>query len=542
MTDNANKPDVSNLIAELEAIQDFVEDFKRGVNDPDPESRADQLYQLAISISGISIPELIADVIKLDQAKSISERSQNLDYQFDQLKAELESKDAKIQEFKLSLADTVIESKNLQKRNTELHETISRLRNEISQMQLHSKDLSLKLTTAEKNFNQNQTALNAASEELKELRERSYALKGRCADLEDQVRDFDRQIIDLSKDNAEKGEEIARLGKLSERLAESYELAKTQRAALEERTAELETTIDTLQKEKNIIQGRLDKMLTGLPKIVSYSKAISADQESSILEPRSFTPYLPFCFPERVPDVIGFRREIRQSFAKTFPKNCPAPTPVFPHNFKFKFESGNTRSFAFKPVFKCQVSKKFAQAIAPVRPNELHYSQQGNFLKTIPEFLPEYFNQIFAKAKESRQHLLTRSRARFRRLEMKQKPVFGIHTHSLDLLLSFLSRTITEANYRELKHPEPLITEGISTVNRKNDIKTANIFNEKLAFRYGYQLKSHKLDLHRVNFAQSFRRGAGLKSVLETFGNTINSMVQKFDVFSARNAEKTTKD
>jgi hypothetical protein len=64
-------------------------------------------------------------------------------------------------------------------------------------------------------------------------------------------------------------------------------------------------------------------------------------------------------------------------------------------------------------------------------------------------------------------------------------------------------------------------------------LKIANILIEKLAFRHRYQLQSHKLTGSRPVFNCSFKRGNKLKSVLETFGNTISSMVQKYDIITA---------
>ncbi len=543
MTENANKPDIGSILDNLELLQDFVDNFKTIINEPDGDAREDQLYQLAINFSGIDIGKLITELSGINHDLATSKDSSRVEEQFAELKAELESKDQKIQEFKLSLADTVIESKGLQKRSGEQQETIVKLRNEISQMQLHTKDLSLKLATAEKNFQATQTALASANEELLELRERSYALKGRSADLEDQIREFDRQILELTRSNGEKDKEIDRLSKLSERLDESFKLTRTERNALEERSSELETTIENLQREKSALQSRLDKLLTGLPKSVSYSNPRPSEVENSLLEPRHFLPYLPFCFPERVPHVIGFRREVKQSFGKTFPKDIPPPAPAFPHNFKIKFSGGNIRSFAFKPTFDCSITEEFPQELAQPEPNAKIFARLADFSRKPKDISLELLERELEASLKRPQRILLRSSSLkpMRRIEMLDNPEFGIHTHSLDLLLSFLTRTIIEGNYRELRHAEPLIAGSANFVNKDSAIKTANIFNEKLAFRYGYQLKSHKLNLHRVNFAQSFRRGAGLRSVLETFGNTINSMVQKYDVFSSPKLEKTTK-
>ncbi|MFZ5951559.1 MAG: hypothetical protein ACOYXC_12695, partial [Candidatus Rifleibacteriota bacterium] len=188
MNENSRKPEIGNLIADLEVLQEFIENFKSTLNNSDPDNQAEQLYQLAISISGINVSEIIASIIGLGQSdSSSSDQSNRVSKQFDQLKTELENKEQKIQEFKFSLADTVIESKNLQKKNAELTETINRLRGEITQMQLHTKDQGMKLSNIEKNYKISQNELSQASEELRQFRDQSYSLKARCADLEDQL-------------------------------------------------------------------------------------------------------------------------------------------------------------------------------------------------------------------------------------------------------------------------------------------------------------------------------------------------------------------
>jgi hypothetical protein len=62
------------------------------------------------------------------------------------------------------------------------------------------------------------------------------------------------------------------------------------------------------------------------------------------------------------------------------------------------------------------------------------------------------------------------------------------------------------------------------------EFKNSNIFLETLAFRHRFQLQSQRIKMADASFNYSFKRSNRLKSVLEMFGNTISSMVQKYDI------------
>ncbi|EKD81439.1 MAG: hypothetical protein ACD_39C01810G0003, partial [uncultured bacterium] len=62
----------------------------------------------------------------------------------DELRKGLDEKEQKIQEFKNSLADSVVENRNLQRQHQALQDRFNALNTQLTQMQLHSKDVSLK--------------------------------------------------------------------------------------------------------------------------------------------------------------------------------------------------------------------------------------------------------------------------------------------------------------------------------------------------------------------------------------------------------------
>lgn len=552
MTDKSNQPDLGNLIADLETLEYFVQNFKSAIKSLPTEQQDDRLFRMENQVSEINFPQLISEAIVLQgiaqgRDSSAAESSfapadsQAIEH-LQELKKELTAKDQRIQEFKLSLADSVMDFKGLEKLNSGLHETIASLRSEITHMQLHTKDMSLKLTSTEKNYEVAQTSLSKTSEELLEIKSQSYNLKSRNADLEDQIKDLSAKVAHLSDESFTRGNELNKYKKVSGNLNESYELLKNRHSALEERTAEMETAIDSLQKEKSYLQNKLDSLLTGIPRNFKYSQPLSAQAESTILQPATFTPYIPFCFPERVPEVIKFKKELKQSFSKTFPKKHSASPKIFPQDLELRMEDEHTRILAFKTNFTCLLTEGFSHVYKTLEVAKKIAGPSANFSTTMKDFFPEPFEKATESLGKTRQKFLKLSTPYIscKELKTKEKPEFGIHYHSMDLLLSFLTRNIIEANYSELKHQVPLIEEISTEFKTRSRMEIINIFHEKLAFRYGYQLKSHKLTLHHGDFVQSFKRGAGLKSVLKTFENTLNSMVEKYEIFSSKKAGKGT--
>jgi len=114
-----------------------------------------------------------------------------------------------------------------------------------------------------------------------------------------------------------------------------------------------------------------------------------------------------------------------------------------------------------------------------------------------------------------------------KKLELPPNPEFGIFTYSIDLLLSYMSRGIFEDHYLNLNLDSDWIITDTELNYLKKPLEISNIFMEKLAFRYRIQLKSHPMYIARKTVLRSIKTSK-LKTVLETFGNTINSMVRKY--------------
>ncbi len=544
MTEKGNKSDLGSVISDLENLKIFFQKFNQVLKSLPPEKQDERLYQSALQVSGINFPNLLTTLNDLNNdlitTESVNVSNNGFTQQLEELKLELKAKNDKINEFKLSLADSVMEYKDLKKKYAADQERLQKLSKEVSQMQLHIKDLRLKLETAEKNYAIAESARQKNSEELYEQKSQNYSYKSKIAEIEDQLSLSQEQLQETREKFQRQEQEFSKQSKHKVDLEATLARLKYENSAIEERFSEMEETIELLQNEKNTLQKKLERFLTGIPKSFMYSFKGDSHPEDKKLEPLSFVASLPFCFPERLPALQHFRQEIKQSFAKNL-KRRPRQSPkVLQQSFASNLRAANFRTLAYKPDFKVKLPDSFSQSIPQSRIEETDFSLNFGLGLCEPEFVPEKSAMLSIEFKKN--SLLRTSIAGAKKLlEQPETPDFLIDTHSLDLLLSYLSRNIVEANYLELAQQEaPAIKSFVNLIDRNPRLKI-NIFNEKLAFRYGYQLKSHRIKLQRLELKYNFRTGSGLKSVLETFGNTINSMVSKYGIFAKTDSEKNDK-
>jgi len=444
-----------------------------------------------------------------------------------ELKSVITEKDQKIVEFKTSLADLVVENRNLQKQHQALQERFSALNTQLSQMQLHSKDLSLKYSTANSNLEAREKELESANIELQELQSRSYQLKSLCADYEDLLK---KKEDDLSKTL----DENKRLKQSSEKavsdldhVANSNRQLRQSLEALQHRESELVKTIEVLQREKNHAQTQLSRVLTGLNKMAVYEQPDNRSHESSLLEPKTLVPYLPFCFPERLPAAISFRREIQLNqpgslqrrklpAPKTFaqysgPEQSIIPAHVRTHAARMKNRLKKPFEMKFHAAYHIQPKLHITQDMF----QQLIYDD--NF--ALDYDLPISYNPVQTTSSRAVRMLISR--------KLREDEIF---TNSFDLFMNYLIREIVERNFNS-DDLFTIFTNEIRVVaDEPAEFKNSNIFLETLAFRHRFQLQSQRIKMADASFNYSFKRSNRLKSVLEMFGNTISSMVQKYDI------------
>lgn len=444
-----------------------------------------------------------------------------------ELKSLITEKDQKIIEFKTSLADLVVENRNLQKQHQALQERFSALNTQLNQMQLHSKELSLKYSTTSSNLDAREKELESASIELQELRSRSYQLKSLCADYEDLLKKKEDDLSRTLGENAQLKKSSEKAVSDLDHVANSNRQLRQSLEALQHREVELVKTIDVLQREKNHVQTQLSRVLTGLNKMAVYQQPDDTNHESSQLEPKTLVPYLPFCFPERLPAAISFRREIQlnqpgslqrrklpapRTFAQySVPEQSIIPTHVRTQAAKLKNRLKKPFEMKFHEAYRIQPKLSISQDMC----QQLRYDDA---------FALDYDRPISYHPVQK-----TSSRA-VKVLISRKLRDDEILTNSFDLFMNYLIREIVERNFNSDDIFTILMNEIRVVAGRPAEFKNSNIFLETLAFRHRFQLQSQRIKMAAASFNYSFKRSNRLKSVLEMFGNTISSMVQKYDI------------
>jgi len=515
------------VTAQLETLEKLSQSLVSVVKSLPGEKQDEKLLQLSLKFACVNFSSL-----RRDLEKGLADRAapDNPGLEFEELLFRLSESEKKIQDFKISLADSVMENRDLAKKLHEKTETCTNLATQVSQMQLHSKELSLKLSTAVESLQSRDQQLESTGRELQDTRTRNLQLKNQVSELEDH---FAKISAKLESSLLKLSENEAQMQKIQKDFGHVVSSNNSQTIAIEQleiRAAELEETIESLQREKNHLQDKLNKHLAGSRRSVHYSIPLPATDAPSVLEPSNLPSYLPFCFPERLPAAIKFRREIKTMWAASLKRKQKAAPPIFnsfepaadlriPTRMQLKTPDIVTVKRQQLSI-SCHKFDTFSDSVKIIEPRSIiretnvfsvDYSMLGA-RKVISGYL----------IKSESKTLKIFSNARF----MPRK----IFTTSFDLYLANLmqnSPNLYLKNHKKQRFHVPEFKIGKSSLACLN---FANIFTEKLAFRHRFQLQSQKLLAPVPQFVCRFRRGNKLKSVLETFGNTISSMVLKYDI------------
>ncbi|MBU1108204.1 MAG: hypothetical protein KKB51_16145 [Candidatus Riflebacteria bacterium] len=514
--------EVSAANSQLDALEVLCRSLAAILKKRPDSDLDDGLAGFCDQLEGIEFDEL-RHLVNNSSDTASSEVASNLE----ELRRGLDEKERKIQEFKNSLADAVVENRNLQHQHQAFQERFNTLNTQLTQMQLHSKDISLKHSTASANLEIREKELEVANTELQELRARSYYLKNLCADYEDQLNKQAKELTEITSDNVmlrQTGEKA--LSDL-EHIANSNKQLRQSLEALQQRETELEKTINALQREKNHLQTQLSRMLTGLNKTAVYQQPDTSSSDSSLLEPKTLVPYLPFCFPERLPPAIRFRREVQAHLPVSMQRQ-PLPTPKIFAQFS-GFDSSlmavhvRTQSARIKSPLKKPLAMQFHTAyhVRPKLPLQQHMQGRYDF--------GDVFTSDFAQTEEL--SLLQKKSSRIvKLLASRNLKNSDIIENSFNLFIDYLTHEIVSRNFNS-DDKFTMVFEAMQTISAEiNKMKFTNIFAETLAFRHRFQLQSQGMKMAAPSFNYSFKRSNRLKSVLEMFGNTISSMVQKYDI------------
>lgn len=466
--------------------------------------------------------------INFNMVKNVLTEALGLRKSADDIKQYLAEKDTVILDLKASLAESVVENRNLNKANDNLNSSVTSLNNKLIQAELRAKDASLKLSAASSNLKKQKEELNSAQTELQSATARVFQLKSICADHESTIVKQNNDFDKLKAANERLVKQNSKTAKDLEHLENSNKILKASLENSQKNEKELVAAIDALQREKTHYQTRFNNLLSGFKMNIEKSAEPPQELDSSVLEPQVLKPYLPFCFPERLPAPVKLRREVQLSFRSQL-KNSTPPKP-----------------------------KIFALTTAgTARSTEPHKNRVGLYRLTLPNAkkyeitLPKTelsgpkslaFNLAISKRevkfrfgalpKIKANCLIVQCNAKSRLASSRKIENASIKTNSIELTIKRLTAAIvfkafastTESEEFKLKIERPAV--------RCENVKISNYFSEKLAFRYGLQLQSIIMQLVDIKFCFAFKQGNKLKSVLEMFGNTINSMFEKYDFVS----------
>ncbi|HOY68270.1 MAG TPA: hypothetical protein PLP29_15420 [Candidatus Ozemobacteraceae bacterium] len=297
--------------------------------DTDPEKLSNRLRQAERTAAErqTELEQLRRNV--LEQVVSPAE-IQKRDLEIEQLKLQItdiirgraddDALRGEIQQLKVNLADALLEQKQLTTVNQGLLRQIAELKQEIYQHQAQVRDLSMRLDLSKRN----ETALSEQdrrrTDEMTAIRTTSAEVAESRTKLEEQVRELtaERARLVAQIERAEAAEQ-ARAAERQKHAAE-LEAAVLQREAAENREQELTLALDALRGEKQALKEKVDHLLVGVRAYVTQPVRPQPTSADAALEPRELQPYLPFCFPDRLP------RQLRPQWVRT--RRLPVAAPA----------------------------------------------------------------------------------------------------------------------------------------------------------------------------------------------------------------------
>lgn len=515
------------VVAQLETIEKLSQSLVSVVKSLPGEKQDEKLLQLSLKFACLNFSTL-----RKELEKDCADRAalENPGGQFEELLSQLSENEKKIQDFKISLADAVMENRDLAKKLHEKTEKCNDLASQVTQMQLHSKDLTLKLATANENLLSQEQQIESTNREMQDTKTRNLQLKNQTAELEDHIAKLTTKLESTALKLSENESEMRKIQKDFGHVVNSNNSQKLEIEHLQIRTAELEETIEALQREKTHLQDKLKKQLAGARRSIDYSIPQPLSEGSSVLEPSVLPAHLPFCFPERLPAPIRFRREIKKLWPaslkaaqKTVPVIFndfgPATELKIPARMQLKMPDMVTVKRQRLEITGCNFNP-FCDSVKIVLPSQIVREVNRFSIDYAPLGARKDISAYLIKSESKELRIF--SNARF----MPRK----IYTTSFDLYLANLMQNSPNLYLKNRKKQSFQVPGFGIDISELTHLKFANIFTEKLAFRHRFQLQSQKLLAPVPKFNCSFRRGNKLKSVLETFGNTISSMVQKYDI------------
>ncbi|MGI6445673.1 MAG: hypothetical protein ACOX2I_08165 [Candidatus Ozemobacteraceae bacterium] len=462
------------------------------------------------------------------------------------LKKETERLTALLNKQKIDLADAMLELKDAKKQLQALEELKHEQFKVISDLRYENSELNRKVKIVLEHVDEKELQLAVYKDETQKLKNSLMSVRN---EMIENLSFVENSKKELKKSANEKIEAEER----NEKALIELSLLKKQNAELKERVGflefkekELSDTVDNLYREKSHLSSSLDNLLTGTERIVTRCFGVPEAADSKGLEPSNFSPYIPFCFPEKISALIKFKREVRESMRANL-REAKDNKTVKTFNYK---DLKATKQAARKPALISKLTQITGSKFGILyfeTPKLISIKEFGKTNKDYKNILNlKAFDWVKAAtdAELSKKIVLIKSLSYFPLFfNMPEGGKFGIIRYSHDLFIKRLERTlIRDSGWHIAKAREAILMKGV-TKAEFNPILEDNFFNETLAFRYRLSIESHMYFGPREEMKFSYLRQNKLKSVLTTFGKTFASVVKTLETnsSSARNDETVKK-
>ena len=445
------------------------------------------------------------------------------------MQKELQLAEKKINEYRSSLADSYVEIRNCQNEIKQLKNEKSELTLEVSQLNTQLKAVNLDLSAAQANIKAKNDLLADLENAMGDLRDKNRDQSEQIFDQNEEKESLQTDFTNVVKELADLRAKYAKLNTDFECVNATYTTLKANNDNFELRENELLSCIDNLQKEKNNIQNRLNGLLIDVNKYVPHYT--NEPQSSSVLNPREFNVFLPFCYPERLParkmlvevqstykSAIGPQKPL---FNKCFPSSMfdIRPEKEQPHIFTQK------HSIKMEPVFCLDFA---INDIAPYVPGldiyNVHAVHIKNRLPLDCVQTGQFEHSPLPECKPAIQIKLDPPIP----LKYQKVVMMYIRLFSMEAFLNYIAGRFVPL---ESAIPIKAYDYKIPNDDRYDDFEVVNPIPDsyRLTSRKFITTRQESMPYERPTLRLTVTQGAKLRNVLEMFGNTISDFVQKYD-------------
>ncbi|NLI78516.1 MAG: hypothetical protein GX442_19010 [Candidatus Riflebacteria bacterium] len=476
--------------------------------------------QNAILRARVSRLEAVQDS-SLAQKTAAEEHLKKMQADLGQAKTLLAERERFIDQLKVRLADAVLEQNRLANEMREARDDYEKRLREFFQVKAEHAELTQRLESAARNEKTLLEEVHRLSEELRQAREDQVEARHAHEAL---VKELDQRTIELNR-----AREVAK--KVGDKAVDA-EHFRHQLLAAEARERELVAALEGTTAERNRLRDRISRLLTGVQQYVAGPPATLAGESGPPAEP--FAPFLPFCFPDRLPQAL--RLSWTRRLAQDLPPHQAAPSPATlaprarhgrPHYFQLNLSLPHHLPLLPIPLLEVRLEPRLEEAtvmpmleIGPTPAPAFGFPEDGNVRPLSARQMVPRSCAIHARSLPAPARVYMTPQA------------LPVLTWSTDLYLGFLFSTIShlrQAFARSLEHRPPKPIDHLQ-MDRSlgRHVDSEKFLRERVAYRDLSRLKFARLPVPRENLVFDFQRRR-LQTIFKTFGDSISSMYSRLE-------------